>query len=137
MNNCFKKVNGLLFVILSLNFMLTSIAQAKDLSDEDFGNLVKAIMVKNQIVTEESQISSVQVEYTMASAAADLANIGNQDSQIYGRKVKFQADLEQSLGQIRNYTCNLTVKIQDRSDYSGTQLSSCEFKVAENIILTY
>lgn len=123
-----KKLTAVLIAILAFNLTTSPKALAKDISDEEYSDLIKAILVKNQVIEQESQVSNVLLKYTMASAADDLANLAGGNTYIQDRKVQFKVDLPQTDGQYRIYTCNLTVKLQNNNDYTGSKLSSCEFR---------
>jgi hypothetical protein len=123
-----KKLTAVLIAILAFNITASSKALAKDISDEEYGDLIKAILVKNQVIEQESQVSNILLKYTMASAADDLANLSGGNTYTQDRKVQFKVDLLQTDGQYRIYTCNLTVKVQSNNDFAGSKLSSCEFR---------
>lgn len=120
------KIIKLLILGLMLNLMSFSIASAHHLSDEDYGAIVKSILVKNQIVQDDLQISNMRVSKNLASLAGALTNLNSPNQEIHSRIVTFRVDFSQTHHEIRNYKCNLNVEINN-SNFEGTQLSSCEF----------
>lgn len=112
-----------------LSFSTYSFAAGLTLSDQDCRELTAAIMVKNKIVVQQSDISNVNVRKNISSLAFEITNLhsgqkagGNKD--LYSRQVEFTATTD---SEIRSYSCNLIVQVQGNDITNGTHLESCKY----------
>jgi hypothetical protein len=123
-----KKILTLLTLALLLN---AGSSFAEPLNDTAYANIIKEILLKNKVIGEEKQLTQVKIKYSIAGAADYIANYTGGNMERHDRKVTFNLDLENSHGQLRYYSCNLTVLVPSPGVYDGSQLSSCEFRGLE------
>jgi hypothetical protein len=135
--NTLKKISCLFSTAFIFWIGNASPTQATHFADEDYADLVKKIVIKNHLAEQESQISSINIKYNMASVADHLANLSGVNEEVHDRKVSFSVNFADLQRQIRIYNCNLTVKIPAPNDFTGTKLTSCEIQTIDYNTYTY
>jgi hypothetical protein len=121
---------------LSLNIFFYSVSLAHHLSDEDYGSLVKSILIKNQIINNEKSVSNILVKKNVASLASAISNLNNTTLETHNRIVSFRLDLSDTMNEVRVYKCNLSLKIINNTTFEAARLSSCEFTGYQNTMWT-
>ena len=123
MKNLLRKATVLISVT-TLFLSLSASAKGHSFTEEDYSKMVKEILVKNNIVNQESQVTQIKIHKTVASLAFYIAGITS-DSEVerHVRGVEFNAQTID--GEVKRFTCNLLVEVRGESDFSGTHLEAC------------
>jgi hypothetical protein len=122
-------LTSMAFIFCTASLASANFEKGSKATDEDYTAMIKTILVKNNLVAQESDVQNIKIKQTVASLAFFLANATTErDQEFHVRQVEFVAKTKtivDAASAVKKYTCNLVVEIRGQNDLSGSHLEAC------------